>query len=93
MSILVAVTRPIIAGIYHSIGQDTLRAIGKREDIKLQLLGKISHQGDGDTGIAFDYAVHDAVVNGGVKAPLLDAVAVAAGITDASVFTHAPTEY
>ncbi len=59
-----AVTRPIIAGIYHSIGQDVLSAIGKREDIKLKLLGKIRSQGDGDTGIAFEYAVHDAVVNG-----------------------------
>lgn len=59
-----AVTRPIIAGIYHSIGQDVLSAIGRREDIKLKLLGKIRSQGDGDTGIAFEYAVHDAVVNG-----------------------------
>ncbi|MCF3960464.1 hypothetical protein [Streptomyces fuscigenes] len=64
VSALVAVTRPIIAGIYHSIGQDMLSAIGKREDIKLKLLGKIRSQGDGDTGIAFEYAVHDAVVNG-----------------------------
>ncbi|MFJ3127995.1 hypothetical protein ACIPJO_34475 [Streptomyces sp. NPDC086993] len=64
VSALVAVTRPIIAGIYHSIGQDTLSAIGKREDIKLKLLGRIRSQGDGDTGIAFEYAVHDAVVNG-----------------------------
>ncbi|MFC8879082.1 hypothetical protein [Streptomyces ardesiacus] len=63
VSALVAVTRPIIAGIYHSIGQDVLSAIGKREDIKLKLLGKIRSQGDGDTGIAFEYAVHDAVVN------------------------------
>uniref|UniRef100_A0AAU1M550 Uncharacterized protein n=1 Tax=Streptomyces sp. NBC_00148 TaxID=2903626 RepID=A0AAU1M550_9ACTN len=64
VSALVAVTRPIIAGIYHSIGQDVLSAIGRREDIKLKLLGKIRSQGDGDTGIAFEYAVHDAVVNG-----------------------------
>lgn len=64
VSALVAVTRPIIAGIYHSIGQDVLSAIGRREDIQLKLLGKIRSQGDGDTGIAFEYAVHDAVVNG-----------------------------
>ncbi|MFC9931895.1 hypothetical protein [Streptomyces sp. NPDC127190] len=68
VSALVAVTRPIIAGIYHSIGQDVLSAIGKREDIKLKLLGKIRSQGDGDTGIAFEYAVHDAVVN---KVPIV----------------------
>ncbi|MEU3397569.1 hypothetical protein [Streptomyces filamentosus] len=64
VSALIAVTRPIIAGIYHSISQDTLSAIGERESIQLKLLGKIRSQGDGDTGIAFEYAVHDAVVNG-----------------------------
>jgi len=32
--------------------------------MKLKLLGRIRSQGDGDTGIAFEYAVHDAVVNG-----------------------------
>lgn len=64
VSALVALTRPIIAGVYHSIGQDVLSAVGPREEIKLKLLGKIRSQGDGDTGIAFEYAVHDAVVNG-----------------------------
>ncbi|MGW6389830.1 hypothetical protein ACWFR1_04840 [Streptomyces sp. NPDC055103] len=64
VSALVAVTRPIIAGIYHSISQDTLSGVGPREGIKLKLLGKIRSQGDGDTGIAFEYAVHDAVVSG-----------------------------
>ncbi|MDL4817746.1 hypothetical protein [Actinomadura opuntiae] len=64
VSALVAVTRPIIAGIYHSIGRDVLSAIGPREQIQLKLLGKIRSQGDGDTGIAFEYAVHDAVMNG-----------------------------
>jgi hypothetical protein len=64
VSALVAVTRPVIAGVYHSIGQDVLSAIGEREDIRLKLLGKIRSRGDGDTGIAFEYAVHDAVANG-----------------------------
>lgn len=65
VSALVAVTRPIIAGIYHSIGQDTLNGFGvEREEIKLQALGQARREGDGDTGIAFEYAVHDAVMNG-----------------------------
>lgn len=64
VSALIAVTRPIIAGVYHSISNDTLSAIGARENIKLKLLGKIRSQGDGDTGIAFEYAVHDAVATG-----------------------------
>ncbi|MGW8378502.1 hypothetical protein [Streptomyces sp. ODS28] len=64
VSALVAVTRPIIAGVYHSIGQDVVDAIGPREEIKLKLLGRIRSKGDGDTGIAFEYTVHDAVTNG-----------------------------
>lgn len=64
VSALIAVTRPIIAGVYHLIGQDVLSAIGPRGEIRLKLLGKIRSKGDGDTGIAFEYAVHDAVANG-----------------------------
>lgn len=64
VSALIAVTRPIIAGVYHSIGQDVLSAIGPREEIRLKVLGKIRSKGDGDTGIAFEYAVHDAVASG-----------------------------
>ncbi|MFI5614666.1 hypothetical protein [Amycolatopsis sp. NPDC051903] len=64
VSALIAVTRPIIAGVYHSISQDVLGGIGQREDIKLKILGKIRSKGDGDTGIAFEYAVHDAVATG-----------------------------
>jgi hypothetical protein len=65
VSALVAVTRPIIAGIYHSIGQDTLSGLQQpRENLQLKVLGKVRSQGDGDTGIAFEYAVHDAIVNG-----------------------------
>ncbi|UWE11334.1 hypothetical protein [Actinacidiphila bryophytorum] len=41
-----------------------LSAIGQREEIRLKLLGKIRSKADGDTGIAFEYAVHDAVANG-----------------------------
>ncbi|MFD9472136.1 hypothetical protein [Streptomyces goshikiensis] len=64
VSALIAVTRPIIAGVYHSISQDMLSAIGPRENIQLKVLGKIRSKGDGDTGIAFEYAVHDAVATG-----------------------------
>lgn len=64
VSALIAVTRPIIAGVYHSLSQDVVNAFGARENIPLKLLGKLRSEGDGDTGIAFEYAVHDAVVNG-----------------------------
>lgn len=61
---LVAVTRPIIAGVYHSIGQDIISAFGNREDMQLKMLGRLRKEGDGDCGIAFEYAVHDAIMSG-----------------------------
>lgn len=64
VSALVAVTRPIVAGIYHSISKEVADGIGGRENMKLSLLGRVRKEGDGDTGIAFEYAVHDAVMSG-----------------------------
>lgn len=63
VSALVAVTRPIIAGVLHSIADEKIRAVGAREDLPLHMIGALRKQGDGDCGIAFEYAVHDAVVN------------------------------
>jgi hypothetical protein len=64
VSALIAVTRPIIAGVLHSIANETLDAAGQsRENLPLLLLGKLRSQGDGDVGIAFEYAIHDAVLN------------------------------
>lgn len=63
VSALVAVTRPIIAGVLQSIPAEVLRdASLTRETVPLRMLGRLRSQGDGDCGIAFEYAVHDAVV-------------------------------
>lgn len=64
VSALVAVTRPIIAGLLHSIGEEFLTAHGGRENLRLADLGRVRKANDGDLGIAFEYAVHDAIVNG-----------------------------
>ncbi len=65
VSALVAVTRPIIAGVLRSIPNESLAAIGKeRDDIPLHLVASLRTQGDGDCGVAFEYAVHNAVVEG-----------------------------
>lgn len=62
---LVAVTRPVIAGVLQSIGNEVLVGIEKsRGEVPLHLLGRLRKEGDGDCGIAFEYAVHDAVMNG-----------------------------
>jgi hypothetical protein len=62
VSALIAVTRPIVNGVLQSIRREMIDAAGhRREDLPLKLLGRLRKQGDGDTGVAFEYAVHDAV--------------------------------
>jgi hypothetical protein len=63
VSALIAVTRPIINGVLQSIRTEMIEAIdATREDLPLKTLGRLRKQGDGDTGVAFEYAVHDAIV-------------------------------
>jgi hypothetical protein len=61
----VAVTRPIINGVVHSIGGEYLDAYeGDRSVVPLKMLGRLRKEGDGDIGIAFEYAIHEAVQSG-----------------------------
>ena len=78
VSALVAVTRPIIAGVLHSVGEEYLAPHGGRKNIRLGDLGRVRKAGDGDCGIAFEYAVHDAVVSANpiVTERVSDALAV-----------------
>jgi hypothetical protein len=62
VSALVAVTRPIVNGVLQSIRMEMIP--GDREELPLRMLGRLRKEGDGDTGIAFEYAVHDAVRRG-----------------------------
>jgi len=62
VSALVAVTRPIIAGVMQSIASEYLDAYGgDRSVVPLKMLGRLRAEGDGDCGVAFEYAIHDAV--------------------------------
>lgn len=63
VSALIAVTRPILAGMLHSVGEEYLAPHGGREGIQLKQLGRVRKSNDGDIGVAFEYAVHDALVN------------------------------
>lgn len=58
---LVAVTRPILISIVQSIGAEYLASYPDRRNVPLKMLGKLRSRGDGDTGIAFEYAIHDAI--------------------------------
>jgi hypothetical protein len=60
---LVAVTRPVIVGVLQSISAEVVDSFGERDQLPLRLLGRLRKRGDGDCGIAFEYAVHDAVIS------------------------------
>ncbi len=61
VSALVAVTRPIINGIVQSIGAEYVAAYDSRAEIPIKMLGRLRKESDGDIGIAFEYAIHEAV--------------------------------
>jgi hypothetical protein len=60
---LVAVARPVIVGVLQSISEEVVSTFGERNRLPLRLLGRLRKRGDGDCGIAFEYAVHDAVIS------------------------------
>ena len=72
---LLAVTRPIIAGLLHSIGEEYLVVHGGRANMRLADLGRVRKANDGDLGVAFEYAVHDAIMSG--TGAVVDRVATA----------------
>lgn len=64
VSAITAVVRPILTGVLYSLKADVVQEAGGREGVKLKMLPRLRKPGDGDTGICFEYAVHDAVSRG-----------------------------
>lgn len=62
VSALVAVCRPIISGVLQSLSSEVAQGAGGRDKIPLHMLGRLRKSGDGDCGVAFEYAVHEAVL-------------------------------
>ncbi len=60
---LVAVTRPVIVGVLQSISREVAGTFGERGQLPLRMIGRLRKRGDGDCGIAFEYAIHDAVIS------------------------------
>jgi hypothetical protein len=58
---LTAVVRPILMGVLYALKEDVVRQAGGRENISLALLARLYRAGDGDCGICFEYAVHEAM--------------------------------
>jgi hypothetical protein len=61
VSALIAVTRPIITGLVQSLSAEIVGAWASRDLIPLHYVGRLWKKGDGDMGIAFEYAIHEAV--------------------------------
>lgn len=60
---LFSVIIPILRGLLYSLKRDIVDQVGGYEKITLELFTRLYEQGDGDCGICFEYAVHDAIVN------------------------------
>lgn len=64
VSALIAVARPILQGLLFALKQEVVAEVGGFENVKLMMLPRMYRAGDGDIGICFEYAVHDAVRRG-----------------------------
>lgn len=60
---LFSVIHPILTGLTLSLKQDIVDQVGGSEKISLELFTRLYEPGDGDCGICFEYAVHDAIIN------------------------------
>ncbi len=78
VSAITAIVRPILTGILYSLKSEVVAEVGGRDQVKLMMLPRLRRPGDGDTGICFEYAVHDAVRRGdaGVSERVFDAIKI-----------------
>jgi hypothetical protein len=82
VSALFAVVRPILKGLLYALKADVTAEAGGRENVKLKMLPRLYRPGDGDCGICFEYAVHDAMLR---RDP-----AVLERVSDALTLCHVP---
>ncbi len=64
VSALIAVIRPILQGLLFALKQEVVSEVGGINNVKLMMLPRMYRAGDGDIGICFEYAVHDAIRRG-----------------------------
>lgn len=60
-SALMALVRPILHGLLYSLKQDVINEVGGYQNLKLKMLPRFRRASDGDVGICFEYAVHEAI--------------------------------
>lgn len=61
---LLAVVGAILKGVLYALKKEVALEIGDYENMKLFMLARARKQGDGDCGICFEYAVHEALNSG-----------------------------
>jgi hypothetical protein len=75
VSAITAVVGPILTGLLYALKAEVVEEAGGIDRIKLFMLARLRRPGDGDIGICFEYAVHDALLN--QNPMVLDRVATA----------------
>ena len=58
---ITAVVRPILEGLLYALKYEIVQYVGGYEKVPLLLLPRLYKPGDGDVGLCFEYAVHDAL--------------------------------
>ncbi len=75
VSALFAMVRPILKGLLYSLKREHVDDVGGYRAIKLDTMFRLYRSGDGEVGICFEYAVHDAI---NVRSPqILDRIQTA----------------
>jgi hypothetical protein len=61
VSAITAVVRPILQGLLYALKRDVVAEAGGYENLKLKMLPRLYRPGDGDCGLCFEYAIHEAL--------------------------------
>lgn len=64
VSAITAAVRPILRGTLYSLRSEVVAPLGGYGSVPLYMLADLRNPGDGDCGISFEYAIHDALVRG-----------------------------
>lgn len=60
---LLSVIRPILEGLLYGLKAEVVEEVGGYGEVKLFMLNRLYRQGDGDIGLCFEYAIHNAIRN------------------------------
>jgi hypothetical protein len=78
VSAITAVVRPVLEGLFYGLSETVVQAAGGRQTLTVAMMARIYRPGDGDVGICFEYAVHDAMNRGDGR--VVERVAAALGL-------------